>query len=214
MIPSTCQRREDQLKTLRALIKRFEEYNQSWDEYAETTASNSGADKLALNKAGREIANRRQLMWLYVIETSLLARLSRYTPFGLLQWAEFQILLNFPRSQRLQEYLTDTILILREGGFSKLTADDIYEYCVRYASPLFISLAKEQLIDGLDPINESMRKKLVPILDEQAKKMVDCDWRRLNPSLSYIAADYSRLYDPYNPDSVMFYRQKMGLRLG
>jgi hypothetical protein len=94
--------------------------------------------------------------------------------------------------------LADQILIMRQGGFNKLTPEDIYDFCISCGSPVFLEHVHTDW--GVDfPINEAMKKALVPVLEAHAKKLLDMDFPRMKTVFLYFAESSMRIWGP-SPD--------------
>jgi hypothetical protein len=104
------------------------------------------------------------------------------------------------------EILADTVLILREGGFNKLSTEDVVDYCIRSGSLSFLKFARN-VKRGESPTTAAMRRTMVPILEQHAKKMVDCDWPRLRPSFWAWQEFLNRFANDTAPDSWAYIRK-------
>ena len=94
---------------------------------------------------------------------------------------------------RLERYFTrifcETVLIRREGGFAKLTSQDIYEYALNYGSFTLLMIMKREIAKGnYDFINEELKESLVPVLEAEADVMLDDDFTRLHPKQHWARA--------------------------
>lgn len=147
----------------------------------------------------------RYLLWAYTADVSMKLKLLPYIP---LRWSAW---LAGPGTliPRHSEILADTVLILREGGFGKLGAEDICEYAMNCGSTRFWAEAKIALKNGVHPANEAMRKQMVPILEQHAKRMLDVDWTRLDPGYWWLQERHVRSGgDPSAPDAFALYEVK------
>ncbi|KIW89289.1 uncharacterized protein Z519_10142 [Cladophialophora bantiana CBS 173.52] len=199
-VPSTCERPSDRSRQLKALCNRYEFFAHSRNDKLENVTDNS---HLTITEQGKELhtlSRRRVLRWHYVVVDEPLCKLIPWIPYA---WTESAARF-FDRRCRdhYRSVLADTVLIMREGGFNTLSADDIYEYCVRCASPTFINYAKQALQNGANPASEAMRKAMVPVLEARAKRMLAIDWTRLHPGLLGLIEPLSRLQDREHSDSV------------
>lgn len=144
---------------------------------------------------------RRELLYSDVLKSSALSRLAKRLPLALTGPAYHGLGLAKASKQRHLEILADTILIMREGGFDELTAQDIYEYCINCGSRNLLSQAERALEADSSPVNEEMKKQMVPVLEAHARKMLDVDWRRLAPEHAWRLEQVSRLFDTKAPES-------------
>lgn len=196
MLPSTCRRPADQKSDLRALCKRFDYFIKTKKDRFEVAADNYEA---RWNAPQNSQVFRRLLNWSYVLTGNPIYRWSREVPWKTfitnMTWGSRRM------STRYNQILCDTILIMREGGFANLSAEDIYEYCLFCASPNFLRIAKQALANGVNPANEAMRKTMVPILDRNAKELLDVDWTRLAPRNAWPLEMVNRVMNVASPDS-------------
>lgn len=79
--------------------------------------------------------------------------------------------------QLCEEILCDTILIRREGGFQRLSPEEVAEYAEKYDSFTFLWYLANQR----DCRNQDTKDKMVPVLEAEAEYMLRDDWTRLPP---------------------------------
>ncbi|OAL34883.1 hypothetical protein AYO20_05844 [Fonsecaea nubica] len=200
-IPSTCERPEDRIRQLKALCKRYDFFVRNRNDKLDDVTDDSKMSVTEQLKELDTISRRRLLRWHYVVVDDPLCKLIPWVPFA---WTESAARFFGRRfGDHYRSVTADTVLIMREGGFNTLSADDIYDYCVRCASPTFISYAKQALQEGLNPANEAMRKAMVPVLEARAKRMLAIDWTRLRPEVLSLIEPLSRLQDRGHPDSIL-----------
>ncbi|KIW28098.1 uncharacterized protein PV07_07783 [Cladophialophora immunda] len=199
-LPSTCERPEDRSRQLKALCNRFDFFVRNRNDNLDIVTDDSQLNTTERAEEFYTIWRRRLLRWHYVVVNDPLCKLIPWVPYA---WTESAARFFGRRCEDHYRSITaDTVLIMREGGFNTLSADDIYDYCVRCASPTFISYAKQALQNGVNPANEAMRKAMVPVLEARAKRMLAIDWTRLRPKSLGLIEPLSRLRDREDPDSV------------
>ncbi|EXJ89935.1 hypothetical protein A1O3_03002 [Capronia epimyces CBS 606.96] len=174
-IPEVCHRPSDRMKTAERWCKRRDYFHSKANKDIFLAADkNAGVDKEKSLKA----TLNRYLLWGYVADATFWIKLTPYIPRS---WNAYLALNGLAFIPRHHEILADTVLIMREGGFGRLSAEDISEYCMKCASARFYLEARVALQNGVHPANEAMRKRMAPILEQHAKQMLDIDWTRLAP---------------------------------
>ncbi|EHY58501.1 hypothetical protein ABEF92_007780 [Exophiala dermatitidis] len=201
-IPEVCHRPKDRIKLAERWCKRVEYFGSRFDDKdngTKQTAPETDEKTSIPTKSELPVPLHRRLLWGYAADATFLVKPARFVPLGLSAFLTRHGRALIPRHH---EILADTVLIMREGGFGKLTAEDIADYCMKCASPHFYDHAKLALKDGVHPATESMRKHMAPILEKHARRMLDVDWTRLNPSHWWVQECHVRLGgDPDAPDA-------------
>ena len=97
----------------------------------------------------------------------------------------------------------DTILIQRQGGFATLSPQDIYEYARNYGLlTLLVIMEREIGRKNYDFVNESLKKRLLPVLEEEARIILDDDFTKLSPHLHWARAYRDTARWAMGPDAV------------
>lgn len=147
----------------------------------------------------KSFENRRHNIFSNVLRTSFLSGFAPYIPRSMSTLAWDKIYWK-GLARRHAEILADTVLILREGGFNKLSTEDVVDYCIRSGSLTFLSFARDAK-RGENPTTAAMRRTMVPVLERHAKKLVDCDWTRLHPRYWALQESINRSSNGMAPDS-------------
>ncbi|KIY03038.1 uncharacterized protein Z520_01504 [Fonsecaea multimorphosa CBS 102226] len=199
-LPTSEKPEEDRNRQLKALCNRYDWFARNRNDKLDNVTDNSNLSHTAQAEEVFTLLQRRLLRWHYVVVDDALCKLIPWVPFA---WTVYAARF-FDRwcADYYRIITADTVLIMRQGGFNTLSADDIYDYCVKCASPTFISYAKQALQDGVNPANEAMRKAMIPVLDARAKRMLSIDWTRLKPHALGRIEPFSRVKDLKQPDSV------------
>ncbi|KAJ9611232.1 hypothetical protein H2200_004415 [Cladophialophora chaetospira] len=199
LIPSIICPPHERHRRLVALQRRFQWWRDSRSNEMEILAANSGVTHSERSEAVSLLWRSHFMHWHYVISDT--PYLSRYVPLSWWKGLPGRSLPPFLRN-KYSRSIADTVLIMREGGFSKLSAEDIYDYCVYSASPTFLLHAKKCLDADISPSNAAMKKALVPVLDAAAKKMLAFDWTRCHAARIWAIEPIHRVYTNYaDPDS-------------
>jgi hypothetical protein len=205
VLPKICRREKEQEKDLKSFVKRHEYFRNQL--ISETTRLNDNHQELgekhdesndspATDFISSKVQHDLYLWWLFVVQGSRLSFLIPYIPRSLthLMWTTI-----YAKAQafRHADILTDIILIVREGGFSKLSPQDIREFCIRVGDTNFSSYAQQCLREGVSPATEQMKSKLAPILDEYAGRMLRQDWTRIRLQDNWQVESFTRFHDPW-----------------
>ncbi|EXJ94586.1 hypothetical protein A1O1_02982 [Capronia coronata CBS 617.96] len=195
-IPETCHRPKDQIKIVSRWCKRSEHFISKFDDKIDHAV----ADKSDKDPAPwAQTLFYRYLLWGYTANATFSIKLLPYIPIKWSAWLASRGQTFIPRHN---EILADTVMIMREGGFRKLSAEDIVEYCMKCGSTQFLAQARLALSNGVHPANEAMRKHMVPILEAHARRMLDVDWTRLDPGFWWLQERHVRSGgDPSAPDA-------------
>lgn len=141
---------------------------------------------------------------LWRVTAYLSARAAKWIPDSWTGSVYNDIMFSGGHGERQFEILADTILILREGGFSKLSAEDIADYCLRSGSFIFFGFVREAVTQKNNPVTEAMRRVVVPRLEQHARRMVECDWQRLPLHLRFMQEQLVRSSDPKAAESWVY----------
>ncbi|KAK5023675.1 hypothetical protein LTS07_009183 [Exophiala sideris] len=193
VIPGPCRRQQDYMRDVKRYINSWESFRDRFHDQDEIFAESQFGE--AMNQATK----RRHMLYTAILRTSIFSGLAIYIPpsftdLALRLYGKGLMIRNL-------EILADTALIMREGGFSKLRTEDIVDYCIRSGSVTFYKWAREAVENGVSPANAVTRKGMVDILEQHAKKMLDCDWPRLPPHSLWKQELFVRFYDRTAPDS-------------
>jgi hypothetical protein len=195
IIPETCRRPADQEKDLDAYAKRVQNFQRV--ENIEALVPGPGYNF-------REYINRRLVLWSDVLKCSPLTKLATRFP---VRWnGTIYSLLGVDKAaaQRHLENLADTVLIVREGGFNKLSADDIREYSMRCGSLLFADMARNAREKQASPTSEAMRRRMAGALEHHTRLLLDFDWTRLAPEHAWRREEGVRIFEVRSIDSWAF----------
>ncbi len=198
MIPKICWRPIDKTRELKALCKRYDYFRLKSNTNMEHMSVNSALTEEQKRVQSNNSAQHAHLRWQYVAQDAFICKIIPRLPYSTPEWISTQLdyfCMDFYRC-----LVADTFLIMREGGFKRLSADDIYEYCVQTASPTFLRLAKQHLDAGTNPVNEMMKRTMVPVLEERARRILSVDFTRVSPSNVHLLEPWSRIPD-YDIDS-------------
>ncbi|KAK5193762.1 hypothetical protein LTR99_006009 [Exophiala xenobiotica] len=209
-------RTSTQLRRLKSTLKSFEAFNAQYFRNIEAVDRDSGGG------GWDDVLDRRGIHWsdvlgsckpnlghiwmldLYKIIAYVFVRAAKWIPDSWVRTIYRYIVLEGGHGMRQLEILADTILILREGGFSKLSAEDIADYCLRSGSIGFLILAKEAVAQKSNPVTEAMRRIMVPRLEQHARRMVKCDWQRLPIPARFKQEEMVRSTDPKAMESWVY----------
>lgn len=154
LLPSVLLQPADRSKELQALCDRYQHFRSHFNDGFEALALNSGVTKEQMAEGNSDLGCRRALRWQYVTQDAWLYKVIPWLPY----WSPRTLLklLRFSSVPYYRSIITDTVLIMREGGFNKLSAEDIYEFCVKCASLSFIEYAQQHhLVSGTDPASKA-----------------------------------------------------------
>ncbi|KAI1608733.1 hypothetical protein EDD37DRAFT_389136 [Exophiala viscosa] len=198
LIPGPCRREQDQLRDMKRLFKGWESLERRLNEQDELYAKS--------RTAAFQVTRRRHMLYTAVLRTSIFSGFAKYIPpsltwFGMRLYGKGLI-------SRHEQILADTVLIMREGGFSKLSTEDVVDYCIRSGSIAFYEWARKAVERGESYKHAFMERHMVPILEQHAKKMLDCDWPRLSTGSLWKQEIVVRFYDRTAPDSWFFNAHK------
>ncbi len=159
--------------------------------------------------------SRRLVLWSDILRCSPFSKLATRLP---LRWSgTLYSLLGLDKAcaQRHLENLADTVLIMREGGFGKLSAEDIREYSMRCGSMVFAGVAREALAKNVPPISEATRRKVVGALEHHTKLLLsDFDWTTLAPEHAWRREETARMFEIRSPESWSFQKGAWKMSLG
>lgn len=140
----------------------------------------------------REYNLHRQLLYSYAVQSPF-SFLIPYCPLNLRPVAD-RVFWRY-RAAHHMHVLLDTVLIMREGGFRKLSSQDIYDYCLKTGNSLFMTkwLSRAKFTKSL-PISEAMAKEMAPLLDAYAERLLKRDWTRIPMGNRWCVEQLTRLY--------------------
>lgn len=168
-------------------VKRFKNWRTEMTKLTAVSAVDSPRHPFDYTPKGGRLEHpwRRDFLFAYLVGQSNFRR----PPLTISRSAYWRYAL-MPRLQRYWDNIfCDTILIQRQGGFKAMSPQDIYEYARNYGSLTLMAIMEKHVgRKDYDFINESLKKKLVPILEQEAAIMLDDDFTRLPPSLHYARA--------------------------
>lgn len=187
ILPGTCRRQQDRLAVSKKYASRLTFARNQLKSFPnpgpQTAASNPSDPRLLRRSAAQEV------LWGYTVHTSPFSFLIPYLPKTWIPALDKSRLFRPYNDARHFRIVLDTILIMREGGFGKLSADEIVDYCVFVGHEPFFKFAEV-------PPSEMMRKEMAAGLDAYATRLLDHDFTRLDPSqlflLDFIARSMSR----------------------
>ncbi len=209
-------RTSTQLRRLKSRLKSFETFHAQYFRNIEIVDEDSGG------RGWRGVLDRRSIHWsdvlrsckptlrhylmldLWRVTAYLSARAAKWIPDSWTGSVYNDIMFSGGHGERQFEILADTILILREGGFSKLSAEDIADYCLRSGSFIFFGFVREAVTQKNNPVTEAMRRVVVPRLEQHARRMVECDWQRLPLHLRFMQEQLVRSSDPKAAESWVY----------
>ena len=187
VVPYTCRIPQQQKAAKDAAIKRFDIYLSEMRALTKSTAPLKPAHALDFTPRDfiKEHPWRRDLLFAHLVHQTSFTRL----PFFIFAPTYWHVILQ----RRLQRYFTqifcETVLIRREGGFAKLSPQDIYEYALNYGSFTLLMIMKREIQRGnYDFVNEDLKQSLVPVLEAEAEVMLDDDFTRLHPKQHWARA--------------------------
>ena len=185
--PYTCRIPSQQRTTLDNALQRFRTFQR---EMRILTSKSVPTPRHALDfqppSHHREHPWRRDALFAHLVNQTNFSTL----PFPLtanLYW-------HFTLQPRLSAYwdkiFCDSLLIIRAGGFSSLSPQDIFEYALNYGSLSLLVIMQYEIKHkkNYDFVNESLKDRLVPILDAEAEVMFNEDFTRLHPSMHWARA--------------------------
>ena len=199
LIPQICQRPIDKTRRLRALCGRYDYFRQKLHVNLAHLSINSTLTQEQTQARSRGSGASQWMSWQYVAQDRLVCKIIPWFPLLAPKWISDQF-----HSFSLVYYrclLADTLLIMRQGDFSNLSADDIYEYCVQHGSPTFIEFARPYLEAGTNPADEVMKRAMIPVLEKRARKLLSIDWTRVHPISTVMLEPASRLFDMTSGDA-------------
>ncbi|KAL6245826.1 hypothetical protein RBB50_006979 [Rhinocladiella similis] len=188
-----------QLRDLRSILKSYDTYKaEFWTNAHDARRSLSPLRNLYRSDVMRSCVTPRGRRLL--LPFSLVKYIKVFSFSNSWTMAALQVVSTHGQRQRHYEILADTILILREGGFKKLSAEDIADYCLRSGSLNFLEYIREAVEMDANPVTESMRKFMVPILEEHARALLDCDWQRIPYGLRWKVEESVAEIGPKSPE--------------
>ena len=96
-----------------------------------------------------------------------------------------------PRLRRhCEEVLCDTILIWREDGFDKLSPREVFQWSLKYGLNTLREYMHDRRREGvsIDPDSSELKETLLPVVEAEAKYILDQDWTRLRPENHWLAS--------------------------
>lgn len=191
-----------QLRDLRSILKSYDTYKaEFWTNAHDARRSLSPLRNLYRSDVMRSCVTPRGRRLL--LPFSLVKYIKVFSFSNSWTMAALQVVSTHGQRQRHYEILADTILILREGGFKKLSAEDIADYCLRSGSLNFLEYIREAVEMDANPVTESMRKFMVPILEEHARALLDCDWQRIPYGLRWKVEESVAEIGPKSPECML-----------
>lgn len=82
-----------------------------------------------------------------------------------------------------EQVLCDTILIRREGGFSKLAPREVFLWSFKLGLPALTQHMEAVRLQGseVDPDSPELKKMVLPFVEAEARRMLSVDWRHVRP---------------------------------
>ncbi|KAJ9646827.1 hypothetical protein H2204_000519 [Knufia peltigerae] len=191
-----------QLRDLRSILKGYDTYKaEFWSNAHHAERSPSPLRNLYRSNVMRScVTPRGRRLFLPFILAQYAKAFSFSWPWT---YVAYQYVFSHGQGQRYYEILADTVLILREGGFKKLSAEDVADYCLRSGSPNFLEYVREAVEMDANPVTESMRKFMVPILEEHARALLECDWQRIPLHLRWKVEEHVAEDGPKSPECMI-----------
>lgn len=191
ILPKTCLRDADQMQIMKNYYKRACYGMKVQNSFHTRRSSNPTEDE---KKLIIEAGEQKLALYHYLVQSYPWPLMHPYLPFHWRHIMLFGSPLNRFNIRHHEEILLDTILIVREGGFGKLSPQDICDYCIKTGDQRFIhewlALA---LHDDRLPVSTAMAATMAPILDDYAKTMLDQDWTRLIPRFRWMVEATTRI---------------------
>ena len=185
--PYTCRIPSQQRKNLDKALQRFRTYQREMRRLTEKSVP-SPRHTFDFQPPSRRVEHpwRRDALFAHLVDQTSFSTL----PFPLTANLFWHSTLQPRLSAYWDRIFCDTLLIKRSGGFTSLSPQDIFEYALNYGSlSLFIIMQYEiSHRKNYDFVNESLKKRLVPILEAEADVMLDEDFTRLHPSMHWARA--------------------------
>ena len=187
ILPGTCRRQQDRLAVTKKYTKRLRFARDQMRLFPpappQVAASNPSDLRLLRHSAAQEV------LWGYAVRSSPYSFLIPYFPKRWIPALDRSRLFRPYNDARHFRIVLDTILIMREGGFGKLSADEIVDYCLFVGHGPFIKFAEL-------PPTEAMRTQMAASLDAYATRLLDHDFTRLDPSQLFLLDFIARSTDP------------------
>lgn len=176
ILPAPCRLPADRETVIKNYAKRQDYIAKELEAMGNPDISaDSGAQRPAEQQYQTKAFQTRELHWGYLTGSLPFSSLFPYTKSksGLSLLSR-----RFFIDQTLRHHyriLLDTILIMREGGFGELSAQEIADYCMSVGHKPFRAFAG-------GPPTEVMRRRMVPQLQAYAARLLDQDFTRIPPS--------------------------------
>lgn len=186
VVPYTCRIPAQQKAAKDNAVKRFKIFLEEMKKLTARSRTTMPINFLDFTPRDRlEHPWRRDLLFAYLVGQTNFYRLPLPLSSGFYWY--------FILQQRLFKYwdhiFCETVLIRREGGFAKLTPQDIYEYALHYGSFTLLVIMQREIAKGnYDFVNEDLKKVLVPVLEAEADVMLNDDFTRLDPNMHWMRA--------------------------
>jgi hypothetical protein len=170
VVPGTCRIPQQELKDIGADLARLRAYKDRSKTQIPHETKNGTPEISAADPASHWEEEARESMRLG------LSRISPDIPVLGFVWYK---LVGAPRLRRhCEQLLCDTILIVREGGFTKLPPAEVIAWSFKRGLPQVTDLVKGVKLD-IDP--QHAKAKLLPAAEAEARRILNVDWTRLKP---------------------------------
>jgi hypothetical protein len=187
MVPRVCYLPAQQKEEMDDIVSRWRTWRRYMDRLTKPTRLSAPRHALDYTPANDQVEHpyKRDLLFGYLVAQTNI----RDMPFPIFRGFYW----HFIMQNRLREYwnriFCDTILIMRDGGFERLSPLDIYEYACNYGLfSLFAIMDREISKKNYDFINENLKRELLPVLKAEARIMLNEDFTKLNPHLHWVRA--------------------------
>ncbi|KIX09240.1 uncharacterized protein Z518_00319 [Rhinocladiella mackenziei CBS 650.93] len=88
-----------------------------------------------------------------------------------------------------EQVLCDTILIVREGGFDKLSPREVFLWSLKQGLPILTHYVERLRLQGdtVDPDSPKLKRILLPSVEAEAERILRVDWRQVRPEDHWLA---------------------------
>ncbi|ETN42535.1 uncharacterized protein HMPREF1541_01692 [Cyphellophora europaea CBS 101466] len=186
-VPKVCYLPNQQREEMDDIVSRFKTWRREMNKLTKASRVEKPSHAFDFTPRGGRLEHpwRRDLLFGHMVGLTGFYRL----PFPVTRG----IYWHFIMLHRLRDYwdtiFCDTILIKREGGFAAMSPIDVYEYARHYGSlSLFVIMEREIGKKNYDFIDETLKQRLVPVLEQEADIMLNEDFTRLTPNLHWARA--------------------------
>lgn len=181
LVPPICRRPVDRTKRLHALCKRCAYGLKLRVDLYERDV----IERHMPQRQNKYYTQRFLELWHYISYDGLAHRIVPWIPPAKLWVAREAASFAY-----YQEIVADTVLIVREGGFKKLSSEDLLDYCAKSVPPGFFHYLSRCFRTGANPASEAIKREMVPQLDIYAAELLNIDWTRYRPT----SAGFLELY--------------------